>query len=290
MSRIAFGDDQRDSQYNEVTTFIANLRTQLEDVTLSESVRALLFIQLGTYLTFKDIHYHEDGFNMREEALEAYNNAIELSLDERTIQIKALHKKGMLIKLMSRGSEAIEAHDKAYILSKSDADRSVSLQFKAAAVSMMGNPKGAEELYRQALKLAPSQLGIYYPLVGCLAEINQTAEEWTDLLEEMEGQIKRYDGGDIIEDKEVELSFEYTSGYKNSAFYWALYIAADKTKKYSAAWTYLKSAHEFQIANVGLSNDTDYIRDQKNKIVNTFTPGKILLRIMIVLLMTILLS
>ena len=232
---------------------IEALQTRLADESINHADAASLWLQLGTLLTFKDMRYHEDGFVTRERALDAFNQALRTAAPEdRHVELVAHHKRGMLLKMMGRGEEAVRAHDQSFALATSDADRSVALQFKAAALSMMGTPSAAAVLFREALSLAPSQLGIYHPLAGCLAEMGQSPEEWRALLEEVRERGRAYDAGELLESFPEQLSFEYSTGTSSPQYHWALFVIADKAGEMKQAWRSLQRAHEIQIKKVGL--------------------------------------
>ena len=242
-----------DPHSNATIASIEALQARLADETLSGADAASLWLQLGTLLTFKDVRYHEDGFVTRERALEAFDQALRTApVDDRSLQLVAHHKRGMLLKMMGRGEEAVRAHEQALALATSDADRSVALQFKAAALSMMGAPSEAAALYREALSLAPSQLGIYHPLAGCLAEVGQSSGAWRALLEEVRERGRAYDAGEVGESLPEQLSFEYSTGTSSPQYHWALFVVADKAGEPREAWRSLRRAHEIQIKKVGL--------------------------------------
>ena len=262
----------RDNEYNELVFTIEALQRRLTEEELDGGEAASLWTQLGTLLTFRDVRYHEDGFVTRERALEAFDQALRVAPPEdRRTRLLAHHKRGLLLKMMGRGGEAVRAHEQSLSLATSDSDRSVALQFKATALSMMGEPSAAAALYREALELTPSQLGIYYPLAGCLAEVGQSSEEWRALLREVRERGRAYDAGEVQESFQELLSFEYSSGTSSSQFHWALYVIAEKAGELKEAWRSLRRAHDIQIKTVGLP--ASYVMENKDRNINIFTKG-----------------
>lgn len=267
-----------DALYNEMDASIAKIEAKIAErkslKLLSDAESAMLWTSLGSLLVFKDVRYHEDGFHTRLKALEAYNNAIaSCPKHEIALLMTAHHKRGMLLKLMGNGQDAILSHELAYSLAGNDLDRSICLQFKAAAVDMIGNASYAVELYRQALTLAPSQLGIYHPMVSCLVEVGQSTSQWMRLLKQMERTMKGLEEEEEEEAPQGVLSLEYDAGLESAQFHWALYIVAEKAGQLDLAWTSLQRAHELQIRKVGLPDDGEHLRQQKDNTIRTFVSG-----------------
>mmetsp|Transcript_2943 Transcript_2943/g.4463 ORF Transcript_2943/g.4463 Transcript_2943/m.4463 type:complete len:231 (-) Transcript_2943:4091-4783(-) len=209
----AVPSNQQDKVYieNEIT----RLNAYLKD---SEGTNANLgpyWLQLGLYYQTSDIRWHNGG-EYKPLALESFDNALKypLSSSER---ITALQRKGLLLKMMSRGNEAVASH--AAILDIPQAtDRDIAAAYvnMADAKNMIGDVGSALSLLNEALETDPLYLEAYYPLIKTCEEIKcrTKPQEWSVLVSGIERALKEaLESEDLIP----------------VSIYWALFEATQKT-------------------------------------------------------------
>lgn len=217
---------------------ISNLQTFIHRYQHSERNLGPQYAQLGLLYQSSDVRWHNGG-KYKPIALENFNKALAYELSESD-KILVLQRKGMLLKMMSKGPEAVDSHQEVLrIPNISKYDASEAYLHMADAQSMMGEVSQAIESLEKALKLNPNNLEAYYPLVQACKELNcKTAREWAQLVQEMEVAAERASNPKkgirtrrqrkiSLSDEEDDDDEEESKGL-STGIYWALYEAGLK--------------------------------------------------------------
>eukprot|EP01041_Mallomonas_annulata_P013383 gene13383-28372_t len=240
------------SEVEILSAKISELKSQIatfQSVGGRDTEKANAWGDLGLLLQLKDIRIHEGGGALQSEALDCFNKALALAKDnDIRLRISINQNKGILLKMMGRGEEALIAHDAVYELSVNKFDQASAIYHKAEAFTMLGRVKEAIQLYKRALTIQPDGLATYLPLVKGLKELNEySKEEWKELLKEIQKKLKNYDDGKYdMSEYESAMLWQSTSGELSSEVYWALFELADKIGEQDLAWRYLEQAHAMQ--------------------------------------------
>ena len=237
---LIVGNSKDSKDLDIVNEKIDEIRNRLKSFDKTERTRQELLLEsddwtnLGFLLQLKDVRWHL-GRDLKPEALECFNRALSImsSIGENNAPalITINHRKGMLLKMMGRGEEAVATHDIVIGLATTVFDKAASLYHKAEALGMLGKVKEAIACYREALSLRPDQISYYLPLVRSLRELNtMTTKQWKKLLKEMNKSLKKVQKLVNTELKELHtsalLTFEMsgaTSVRYGSEIYWALF-------------------------------------------------------------------
>lgn len=238
LSNLDSSVSQKLSPNDMVDSHISQVKSYLQhhpDTPENQRINADMWRRLGLLLQTKDVRQHVGGGLLQPEALRAFNRALELN-DDRDIALSVqVHQhKGMLLKMMSRGEEAILSHDIAFELATNDKDKCESLSNKASALVMLGRVPQAIDLYEAALKLCPLKLSMYLPLVQCYQELGGLNRSgWMDILDRTEMSLRgaiRMDsgGGDVDSSASTALvhSMDFSKQHidsDGSSIFWALY-------------------------------------------------------------------
>jgi len=192
-------------------------------------VKAELWANLGALLQVKDVRVKGGGY-LKKEALECFNNALVANNNEKVnLDILVNHRKGLLLKMMGRGEEAIESHDIVINLATSTYDQATALFYKGEALGMLGRVDQAIEHYKKALTIRPDQLASYLNLVRALREANKMSnKEWTDLVTEMQVALKKWKNNEFedvsgIGEHSVIAPEDNSAHVLGSEIYWALF-------------------------------------------------------------------
>eukprot|EP01036_Dinobryon_divergens_P036186 gene36186-47054_t len=234
---------------NENISKLKHQIKNLESTGGNDIEKANILGNIGLLLQLKDIRVHEGGGALQPEALDCFNKALALAKDnDIRLRISINQHKGILLKMMGRGEEALIAHDTVYELSVNKFDQASAIYHKAEAFTMLGRVKEAIQLYKRALTIQPDGLATYLPLVKGLKELNEySKEEWKELLKEIQKKLKNYDDGKYdMSEYESAMLWQSTSGELSSEVYWALFELADKIGEQDLAWRYLEQAHAMQ--------------------------------------------
>ena len=206
-------------QLHEAKYLLQNAKNDFEE--------AGLWGNIGMMLQVKDVIFHEGGGKLQPEALECFNKALSLAAGKsKNLVITVNHRKGLLLKMMGKGEDAVVSHDLAYAASTTLFDKSLSLASKADAYTMLGDIKLSIDLYREALSLRPDRLEHYLPLVKCLREQNElNKDSWKALLKEMKSALKKRKSGkfDFAEDTSTADLLFNDDGSLGSEIYWAMF-------------------------------------------------------------------
>lgn len=153
--------------------------------------KATTWRSLGMLLQTKDVHQHKGGGALRPESYQAFTNAIVCNNGRDSGLSYQIHQhRGILLKMMGRGDEAISDHDEALKVAATTIERVNSMYHKANALVMLGRISEAVDLYKRALQITPCDTSIYHALVQCYMEkhmLNKT--EWGNLLTTIEKSI-----------------------------------------------------------------------------------------------------
>jgi tetratricopeptide (TPR) repeat protein len=220
---------------NEIQT----LKNYLERNQNSNRNLGSQYARLGFLYQSSDVRWHNGG-KYKPYALENFNKALTYDLaDEEKILI--LQRKGMLLKMMSKGQEAVETHQQVLNMAEvSDEDASDAYVHMADAQSMMGQVSEALESLHHAFKLNPNNLEVYYPMVQACKELKcKSVEEWGRLVEEMEGALHRFENPSkkrrSKRSKKLQVDFDdddddddWSNPPLSTGILWALYEAGIK--------------------------------------------------------------
>jgi hypothetical protein len=177
--------------------FIKNLLAQLPDgASVSAgshgSMKAAdLWRRLGLLLQTKDIRQHVGGGLLQPEALDAFDKAIMLNDDrDGTISYQVYEHRGILLKMMGRGEEAIISHNFAIDFAANKVEKCEAMSNKAAALVMLGRVSAAATLYKQTISLCPDKTSYFLPLVQCYLELGgANVSAWQELMETVESVL-----------------------------------------------------------------------------------------------------
>ena len=223
-------NDLLDHQIKTITNFLK----QNPDTNENSRVNSDMWRKLGLLLQTKDVRNHVGGGALQPEALAAFDKALQLN-DDRDIalSIQVNNHKGMLLKMMGRGEEAIASHDAAFELASQSKDKCEALSNKAGALSMLGRVSKAADLYVKALSICPSKLSYYLPLVQCHLELSSLNRSgWVKLLHEIENSIKKYSSHgekEVMDSSIIPINAFDSSSLapiiqsEGSSVYWALF-------------------------------------------------------------------
>jgi len=166
----------------------------LENLQGSDEMKAMAWASIAMNLQMQDAIWHNGGVEIQQEALLSFDKAIELTDAGKKDLLVQLHQnKGILLKMMGRGKESLESHDKSFSLADSRFDKSSALYSKGDTLGMMGLLDQAVDSYKEAIKLRPDHISVYLPLVKVLREQNKTDKKsWRRLMSEMKSAVKKY--------------------------------------------------------------------------------------------------
>jgi tetratricopeptide (TPR) repeat protein len=228
---------------NEIQT----LKNYLERYKDSNRNLGSQYARLGFLYQSSDVRWHNGG-KYKPFALESLNKALTYDLSD-TEKILILQRKGMLLKMMSKGPEAVETHQQVLnMVEVSDEDASEACVHMADAQSMMGQVSEALESLSQALKFNPNNLEVYYPMVQACKELKcKSVEEWGQLVQEMERALSRSKNPTKKQksrrSKNIQIDFNEDddddddwsdSPSLSTGIYWALYEAGLKAGSLSS--------------------------------------------------------
>jgi tetratricopeptide (TPR) repeat protein len=165
-------------------TFIRNLLSNLPDTKQNSMKSADLWRRLGLLLQTKDIRQHIGGGVLQPEALEAFDKALRLNDDrDYGISYQVYEHRGILLKMMGRGEEAIISHNFAIEYAANKVEKCEAMSNKAAALVMLGRVSQAAALYRETVSLCKDKTSYFLPLVQCYLELGRlNSSTWSDLL------------------------------------------------------------------------------------------------------------
>ena len=193
------------------------------------------------------------------------------------------YRMGILLKTMGSFQEAFDIQGS--IVSKRayfPVDRAAALHYAADALVSMNKPLQALIHYRQALHTYPKHLVSYLGIVDTLLELNtSTKNDWGALLQQMYCSVGRSvvnHGSEPAAEAATALSLKSTktSFEIPSAFYYAMFKAANCLEEYDEAWLLLDKANLVQKQEKNF-NDIDgkleNIRTNTLTIQNVFNAG-----------------
>lgn len=198
-----------------------------------------------------DVQYH-DGGSKQPLALEAFRHAID-STDDETVLYQVYQRMGMLLKMMGRGEEAVEAHKSAFKLAVSAEEKSDALVQNANALGMMGDLEKSKKLLERALRIHPKGLSTYLPLVSIHKELKDLDDSrWSALVDAMKKALEKF------------------SQKSNGDIYWALFQALEALGRNEEAWEFLEIAHAATMANRERVSTVELMDEQLQQVVTVF--------------------
>lgn len=190
---------------------------------------------------------------------------------------------GLLLKTMGKFQEAVDVHVTMVAkLSFFPLDRAVSLHYAGDALVAMNKPLMALIKYRNALSTYPKHLISYLGVVNTLIELNTSKKsDWYALLHQMYCAIGSNVVSHSIERPATLASTLQAKGPKTafdipSAFYFAMFKAANCVQEHAQAWWLLDKAHQVQKEEknfLDLQGKIDNIRINASTIKNVFNAG-----------------
>ena len=224
-----------DPEYIQITTEIAAVKKQIASKGGEDCRDSTL---LGKF--------HEDSAKIQPEALAYFDKAIEHMPESQKYSglLVVHHRKGILLKMMSRAQEAIAAHQFVYDNAQTDVDKASSLYFIGTVQTMLGEVSTALNTFREAIDLSPYSFGSYIAFVEAHLEANSPVDVLRSLYEEIESRITKFEADQAAGTVKPTNSVlgEHTHAVDGSV-YWALFLLGDKLKDYTRAWQYLERAH-----------------------------------------------
>jgi len=228
---VAAPQDSRTAVLQEMTGQISALERALQ----RKGDDADSYRKLGLLYQSRDAHFHAGGVD-KPNALRAFNRALEVD-GGRTpaLMVQVNHHKGMLLKMMNRGKESLEALEEALEYVQCAHDRAGVLHSIADSQVFLARVDDGVETYKQVLEVAPYHLESYLPLTSCYKELNALSkQEWLEFLNEMEYAVERFKNGDFdvpatrADVKRSALTTGPTTALggpvRSSAVYWAMYV------------------------------------------------------------------
>ena len=268
----------RDTILSQITDQINTLEQFIRSNPNADAYR-----KLGLLYQSRDAHFHAGGVD-KPKALVAFNKALEWD-DGNTasLMVQVNHHKGMLLKMMNRGKESLDALEQGLQYAETNHDQAGLLHSMADSLVFMASVDEAIDVYKQTLQLAPYNLESYLPLTNCYKEKNMLSkQEWLEFLEEMEHVVDQWNQGDFDRPKlrdDIRRSSLTTSSVTilsgditTSAIYWAMFTAAEKSSKLDLAWEYLEEAHRIELMVKGASFDSKSLIQQTRNIKSIFHP------------------
>ena len=233
-----------------------------------------LWKQLGMAYQNKDAHFHTDGGALRHDALKAFENALKYSKNDN-LNLIVNHYKGILLKIMGKGENAIVAHNDALKISRNPWDRSASLMERASALNMLGRVEAAIQDYRTAIQISPMKRSAYLPLAICYKELNFLSKsEWYDFMKEIEYSMQLTMDNETKRIKETAILVDaHNNEVDSSLIYWALYFSAEMAGYYEKAWSYLDKAHRIDKTKKVVEFDPKEANVQRDSIISVFNRG-----------------
>jgi tetratricopeptide (TPR) repeat protein len=261
-----------DPEYAQLDREVKSLRTLAYGLNGEESEDPMVWGQLAMMIQAKDVKFHEDSVRMQPEALNCFDKAIELA-NPATNVLMLTHRKGILLKMMSRGEDAIRAHEWVLERAVSPLDKAESLQNKGHALTMLGRVDEAIVVFREAVSIAPYSFGLYIAYVEVLLEKKAPEAELRELYERIEHNIEHFRLNQAAIRREIAMTrsaLQISELSDDGPVYWALFLLGDKLKDYSRAWQYLDTAHHLVRHSRPLIHDLQKDVVQANQIEQIF--------------------
>lgn len=190
--------------------------------------------------------WHDGGVH-KPLALDAFDKALECKLQDDD-RFTYLHYKGILLKMMGKGQDAIDTHKQSLSFAPSKEQKSKVFVQLADARSMMGDLEEAVAALKSALKADPSNLEAFYPLVESYKELgNFTRADWIELSRKIEKKVHNNGRSTVAtQDRDATKELDFTKSPTSA--YWALFEAWQKAGDLDKAWAWLEVAHSREIA------------------------------------------
>lgn len=211
-----------DNQIDNVKNMLGN-KAALRN---NDLLHADLWRRLGLMLQTKDVRQHVGGGALQPEALAAFDNALKFNDDlDLELSFQVYQHRGMLLKMMGRGDEAIRSHDMAYSLSSNPNEKADAMSQKGAAQVMLGRVSEAINSYKRVLSIYPQHLSTYLPLVQAHLELgNFTSSDWSVLLKDIEIAVGIQKGHSFGRDQmKHDHSSSHGQSTEESSVYFALF-------------------------------------------------------------------
>jgi tetratricopeptide (TPR) repeat protein len=205
-----------------------------------------------------------DGGTMQPLAAEAFEQALRLA-SERGLRYFVHQRLGMLLKVMGRGEESLDAHKKAFELAASDAERADALIQKAHTLGMLNRVPESIAAIEKSIKIYPKAVSSYLPLVKSHRELKDLdTKGWKSLLARIKSAIKTNSGRSKIDRPVTSLGPDV---------YWAAFEALDALKQYKEAWRFLELAHDVALQTRERASEVGDMQDQLEQVKHVFKPG-----------------
>lgn len=205
-----------------------------------------------------------DGGTMQPLALEAFEKALSLT-NERPLRYLVHQRMGMLLKVMGRGEESINAHDVAFDLATDDLERADALNQKAHTLGMLNRVPQSIEVMEQSIEIYPKAISSYLPLVKAHRELKDLdADGWRALVARIKTAIKKHSGRSKIDQAVTSLGPD---------IYWAAFEALDALKEHKEAWRFLELAHRVALQTRERASEVEDIEEQLEQVKTVFKPG-----------------
>jgi tetratricopeptide (TPR) repeat protein len=258
-----------DKKINEIRYYLSQHPDEIKE---NKEQNAEIYKQLGLILHVKDVKFHVGGGILQNDALQSFNKALDLGHNNLPLVIYVNQHKGLLLKMMGKGEEAVISHEIAYNLSSTNRDKSMAIHHKGNALVMIGKVREAIDIFKEALRLAPSQLGNYLQLVECYKELGEFSKlEWKNFFYEIEDNVRSFNNGLYPDDYEDSILDK--SNNIGSEVYWALFGAGRNAELNKAAWENLEKARDIEKQSRNLDSSSFQSMQQVDYVKNIFTPS-----------------
>jgi tetratricopeptide (TPR) repeat protein len=196
--------------------------------------------------------------------VEAFERALRLS-SERGLRYFVNQRLGMLLKVMGRGEESLNAHNIAFDIATNDMERADALNQKAHTLGMLNRVPESIAAMEHSIKIYPMAVSSYLPLVKAHRELKDLdTKGWKALLARIKAAIKTYSGRSKIDRAVMSLGPDV---------YWAAFEALDALKEYKEAWRFLELAHEVALHTRERASEVVDMEEQLEQVRQVFKPG-----------------
>lgn len=245
-------------------------------------IDSTVITHLALLLQAKDARQHSGGV-LQAEALVAFDNAIEYASHEDSlvndeIIISSKFHKGITLKMMGFGHRALACYDSLLTSFPNlhESDLNSIYTNRADAYVMLHMLDEAMHNYNLSLSAMPCKLSNYLPIVEIYKEINtMSQDDWIEYLATIRNIKRSCDLGQIstksVGDRKAILNGGMDLKSDGSGIYFALHLAAEKSKMFQFAWDYLLKAHEVELSQRDDTFDPYSATTQRDQIVQIFT-------------------
>jgi len=231
--------------------------------------------KLGNLLLTKDTRGRDDGLLLRLEAENAFSNALKIT-DEDSLKYRLNLRIAGIQSENGKEEEASASYAAAFDVADGHVEEAFALYSQGKFFSHYGHYAEAVTVLKSALKLSPTFLSVYLPLVESHRELNKfKTENWRVLLKELEQKLFKASVLEVDLDTEgnaVRATHVAPEDQQSCDAYWALFLICDKLDEEKLAWLYLNKAHDIRREQIP-SYSQEMAATQSQSIISIFKPS-----------------